>query len=60
MTDPIPCTTTVTDAMRQLHEWLTVGVGITAMMTLGVMLDRLRMLWADYRRKHKINGGQEV
>lgn len=60
MTDPAPCTATVTDGMQELHRWIVAVGGVTALMTLGVLLDRLRMMWGDYRKKHKINGSSEL
>lgn len=56
LTDSTPCQATFTDSMRELHQWI-IGVGsVTAIMTAGVVLDRLRMMWGDYKKKHRING----
>ena len=60
MTDPQPCTSPITNSMQELHRWIVTGVGVTALMTAGVLLDRLRMVWGDYRKRHKINGGAEL
>lgn len=51
-----PCTTTTTDLMLTLHKWLVGGITATTLMTIGVAVDRLRMLWGDYRKRHRING----
>lgn len=52
-----PCSAEVTDSMIQLHRMLVEGVGVTSLITLGILLDRLRLMWGDYRKRHRINGG---
>lgn len=60
MTDPVPCTSTVTDSMREAHRWIITGVGVTVFMTAGIFVERLRMMWGDYKKRHKVNGSAEL
>lgn len=55
-----PCSATYTDGMKELHRWILSVGSVTALMTLGVIADRLRMMWADYKKKHHINGEKEL
>lgn len=60
MTEPQPCASIITNGMQELHRWIATGVGVTVLMAAGVLLDRLRMIWGDYRKRHRINGSAEL
>lgn len=54
-----PCSAPITDSMREVHRWLITGVGVTVIMTAGILIERLRMVWGDYKKRHHINGSSE-
>lgn len=50
-----PCTFTTTDAMQKLHEAILVLSG-TTLTGVAIVLFKVRLMWGDYKKRHRING----